>query len=44
MWKFVYILLRICVLIDTWWNVNINFSGKMAQMTTVLIDTWWNVN
>ena len=32
------------VLIDTWWNVNINFSGKMAQMTTVLIDTWWNVN
>ena len=21
-----------------------NFSGKMAQMTTVLIDTWWNVN
>ena len=32
------------VLIDTWWNVNINFSGKMAQMSTVLIDTWWNVN
>ena len=24
--------------------MNINFSGKMAQMTTVLIDTWWNVN
>ena len=22
------------VLIDTWWNVNINFSGKMAQMST----------
>ena len=21
-----------------------NFSGKMAQMSTVLIDTWWNVN
>ena len=35
---------RTNVLIDTWWNVNINFSGKMAQMTTVLIDTWWNVN
>ena len=34
----------ISVLIDTWWNVNINFSGKMAQMSTVLIDTWWNVN
>ena len=35
---------KLDVLIDTWWNVNINFSGKMAQMTSVLIDTWWNVN
>ena len=32
------------VLIDTWWNVNINNydSHKMSKM--VLIDTWWNVN
>ena len=29
-----YPLEQLTVLIDTWWNVNINFSGKMAQMTT----------
>ena len=44
MWKFVYILLRICVLIDTWWNVNTNKLGAGVEEVTVLIDTWWNVN
>ena len=32
------------VLIDTWWNVNINNYDSHTKSTTVLIDTWWNVN
>ena len=44
LWKFVYILLRICVLIDTWWNVNVQISCLMTTFNLVLIDTWWNVN
>ena len=32
------------VLIDTWWNVNVDlFQGSIA-ISKVLIDTWWNVN
>ena len=33
-----------CVLIDTWWNVNIFPYGAITIEETVLIDTWWNVN
>ena len=32
------------VLIDTWWNVNINNYDSHRKSTMVLIDTWWNVN
>ena len=32
------------VLIDTWWNVNTEFSRLLKFMALVLIDTWWNVN
>ena len=32
------------VLIDTWWNVNVEVSGIVASVSLVLIDTWWNVN
>ena len=32
------------VLIDTWWNVNINTHLFCAYLIRVLIDTWWNVN
>ena len=32
------------VLIDTWWNVNIQKRKNLKQMVLVLIDTWWNVN
>ena len=32
------------VLIDTWWNVNVNGKGCTREFEIVLIDTWWNVN
>ena len=32
------------VLIDTWWNVNVDASGSPSFTSRVLIDTWWNVN
>ena len=32
------------VLIDTWWNVNIQCRNSPQQQQHVLIDTWWNVN
>ena len=32
------------VLIDTWWNVNLNFNHLSKNDVGVLIDTWWNVN
>ena len=32
------------VLIDTWWNVNIDGTNKSLESVSVLIDTWWNVN
>ena len=35
---------RLCVLIDTWWNVN-SFPLWLSMFgVLVLIDTWWNVN
>ena len=40
----VWNLAVICVLIDTWWNVNPDMYGVMCAMRVVLIDTWWNVN
>ena len=35
---------RICVLIDTWWNVNMINNDAWISEEIVLIDTWWNVN
>ena len=32
------------VLIDTWWNVNVQTIERLRTKTEVLIDTWWNVN
>ena len=32
------------VLIDTWWNVNLNEKEMNQAFDGVLIDTWWNVN
>ena len=32
------------VLIDTWWNVNLDEIMLRLAHDTVLIDTWWNVN
>ena len=34
----------LCVLIDTWWNVNEEISWNYVKSNQVLIDTWWNVN
>ena len=34
----------ICVLIDTWWNVNEKCKKYFCFIMDVLIDTWWNVN
>ena len=45
--EFVYIKLDcidICVLIDTWWNVNFLLTRLWREPVRVLIDTWWNVN
>ena len=39
-----YRLPVICVLIDTWWNVNSFSSSNSSNAFFVLIDTWWNVN
>ena len=33
-----------CVLIDTWWNVNKALNAALCITDRVLIDTWWNVN
>ena len=35
---------RLLVLIDTWWNVNVDYDGLVLRVEQVLIDTWWNVN
>ena len=32
------------VLIDTWWNVNVDHRMLAVHSLLVLIDTWWNVN
>ena len=32
------------VLIDTWWNVNVEETTVTQESDNVLIDTWWNVN
>ena len=32
------------VLIDTWWNVNLDGYKGQDCLILVLIDTWWNVN
>ena len=37
-------IFNICVLIDTWWNVNLNMNIQYRHLLDVLIDTWWNVN
>ncbi|GEM_PF-6062397 len=37
-------LVRIHVLIDTWWNVNQCICSQKLKQKVVLIDTWWNVN
>ena len=34
----------LCVLIDTWWNVNTAAKLFRSLAVRVLIDTWWNVN
>ena len=34
----------ISVLIDPWWNVNLEEERWKSTGVTVLIDTWWNVN
>ena len=36
--------MKVQVLIDTWWNVNLTRSSKKKDGNSVLIDTWWNVN
>ena len=36
--------LNVVVLIDTWWNVNVDYDGMVLRVEQVLIDTWWNVN
>ena len=42
--KTIYISSNVLVLIDTWWNVNLDISIFEKKCNTVLIDTWWNVN
>ena len=37
-------LLRLCVLIETYWNVNIVIMRKNNCEKLVLIETYWNVN
>ena len=37
-------VLRVRVLIDTWWNVNVGLAYNCSIRHVVLIDTWWNVN
>ena len=39
-----FLICLICVLIDTWWNVNLCGLLNIPAALTVLIDTWWNVN
>ena len=39
-----YRLTENLVLIDTWWNVNEEFTNYLKEAGFVLIDTWWNVN
>ena len=34
----------ICVLIETYWNVNMDTEGWQRGLMTVLIETYWNVN
>ena len=38
------VLLKMLVLIDTWWNVNVGRIAEFYGADGVLIDTWWNVN
>ena len=37
-------VLNCTVLIDTWWNVNMDQGILYQTADAVLIDTWWNVN
>ncbi len=39
-----YCFFIVLVLIDTWWNVNLEVVLFPNAMEAVLIDTWWNVN
>ena len=39
-----YCFFIVLVLIDTWWNVNVNPTLDHLLPHKVLIDTWWNVN
>ena len=38
------LIVRLVVLIDTWWNVNKIKAKVFEEGKAVLIDTWWNVN
>ena len=38
------LIVRLAVLIDTWWNVNLGDYSIDTFYNGVLIDTWWNVN
>ena len=35
---------RLRVLIETYWNVNVDAVEKIYMVITVLIETYWNVN
>ena len=39
-----YCFFIVLVLIDTWWNVNVDSVLCNCLCSVVLIDTWWNVN
>ena len=43
-YTFISLISIILVLIDTWWNVNEEFTNYLREAGFVLIDTWWNVN
>ena len=34
----------VCVLIETYWNVNEYYPGEFEYRYDVLIETYWNVN
>ena len=41
---FIFLIVFLIVLIDTWWNVNKDTPQNRNKAMRVLIDTWWNVN